>query len=270
LSAPCDIANVEDVERVTRAVLARFGKIDVLINNAGVGYPGGFLDLPLKYWNEMLEVNLNGVVHLTRFALPSLVETHGAIVNVASIAACGGERGNSIYAAGKAAVNSLTKSLALEFGHVVRVNCVNPGLTRSELTEILFDPKSAYYSIGQKLIDVIPRKAPARPDEIANAIVFLASDEASFINGACAPVDGGVSASNGQGAFLDAQSRWGRVLRAIGAICVGSQRPAVRTLMGVTLVDASPCCGSAEKSENRRFVRTGRHPIARRRLCSRR
>jgi meso-butanediol dehydrogenase / (S,S)-butanediol dehydrogenase / diacetyl reductase len=207
LGAPCDIANVDDVERVTQVILARFGKIDVLINNAGVGYPGGFLDLPLKYWNEMLDVNLNGVVHLTRFALPSLVDTHGAIVNVASIAACGGERGNSMYAAGKAAVNSLTKSLALEFGHVVRVNCVNPGLTKSELTEILFDPKSAYYSIGQKLVDVIPRKAPARPDEIANAIVFLASDEASFINGACVPVDGGVSASNGQGAFLDAQSR---------------------------------------------------------------
>jgi meso-butanediol dehydrogenase / (S,S)-butanediol dehydrogenase / diacetyl reductase len=135
-SAPCDVAKAEDVERVTQEVLARFGRIDVLVNSAGVGYLGGFLDLPLRLWNEMLAVNLNGVAYFTRSTLPSLMETRGAIVNVASIAASGGEKGNSMYAAGKAAVNVLTKSLALEFGHLVRVNCVNPGLTRSELTEV--------------------------------------------------------------------------------------------------------------------------------------
>ncbi len=108
--------------------VARFGMIDVVVNNAGIVEVGGFLDQPDAYWHEVIGVNLTGVYYLIRAALPHLLKTKGAIVNVSSIAGLGGEAGNAFYGAAKAAVNNLTQSLALEFGRTgVRVNAVCPG-----------------------------------------------------------------------------------------------------------------------------------------------
>jgi meso-butanediol dehydrogenase / (S,S)-butanediol dehydrogenase / diacetyl reductase len=125
-----DVTKPEDVERLISSTAARFGAIDVLVNNAGVAGVGGFRDKPDSDWHEVMSVNLTGVFYLIRAALPHLLKTKGVIVNVSSIAGLGGEAGNSFYAAAKAGVNNLTQSLALEFGRTgVRVNGVSPGLT---------------------------------------------------------------------------------------------------------------------------------------------
>src|SRR5262249_54388115 len=118
-----DVGKRADVERLISATVARFGAIDVLVNNAGVAGVGGFLDKPDSDWHDVVSVNLTGVFYLIRSALPYLLKSKGTIVNVSSIAGLGGEAGNSFYAAAKAAVNNLTQSLALEFGHSgVRAN----------------------------------------------------------------------------------------------------------------------------------------------------
>jgi len=198
-----DISKPKDIALLTSNTVARFGAIDVLVNNAGVSGVGGFLDKPVSAWHEVMNVNLNGVFYLVREALPHLLKTKGTIVNVSSIAGLGGEAGNSFYGAAKAAVDNLTQSLALELGPMgVRVNGVNPGLTVTDMTAVLFDPNSPYQQIGDQAVDRIPLGKAGQPDEIAAAITFLASADASFINGANLPVDGGTTASNGQ-------IRWG-------------------------------------------------------------
>src|SRR5260221_6597862 len=109
-----DVAKPEDVERLISSTAARFGAIDVLVNNAGVGGVGGFRDKPDSDWHEVMSVNLTGVFHLIRAALPHLFKTKGVIVNVSSIAGLGGEAGNSLYAAAQAWVNNFKQGLALE------------------------------------------------------------------------------------------------------------------------------------------------------------
>ncbi len=179
-----DVAKPEDVERLISSTAARFGAIDVLVNNAGVAGVGGFRDKPDSDWHEVMSVNLTGVFYLIRAALPHLLKTKGAIVNVSSI---------------QAGVNNLTHSLALEFGRTgVRVNGVSPGLTVTDMTTVLFDPSSPYKQIGDEAVERVPLGRAAQPEEIAAAVAFLASAEASFINGANLPVDGGTTASNGQ------------------------------------------------------------------------
>src|SRR5262249_18392961 len=107
--------------------------------------------------------------------------------------------GNSFYAAAKAAVNNLTQSLAREYGGTgVRVNGVSPGLTVTDMTAVVFDPNSAYKHLGDEAIERIPLGRAGEPEEIAAAVTFLATRDASFINGVNLPVDGGTSATNGQ------------------------------------------------------------------------
>jgi meso-butanediol dehydrogenase/(S,S)-butanediol dehydrogenase/diacetyl reductase len=198
-----DVARPEDVGSLISKTAARFGAIDVLVNNAGVIGVGAFLDKSDEDWHEVMSVNLTGVFYLIRSALPHLLKTKGAIVNVSSIAGLGGEAGNSFYGAAKAAVNNLTQSLALELGRTgVRVNGVSPGLTVTEMIARLFDPNSPYKPTGDQAVDRVPLGRAGQPEEIAAAIAFLASADASFINGVNLPVDGGTTASNGQ-------IRWG-------------------------------------------------------------
>jgi meso-butanediol dehydrogenase / (S,S)-butanediol dehydrogenase / diacetyl reductase len=194
-----DVANAEDVGRVISNTVARFGTIDVLVNNAGIGGFGPFQTKSEVDWDNVIGVNLTGVFYFVRSVLPHLLKTKGTIINVSSISALGGEAGNSIYAAAKAGLVNLTQSLALEFGPLgVRVNGVCPGVTVTELTTALFDPSSPYKQIGDAALERVPLGRAAQPDEIAAAIAFLASADASYINGVNLPVDGGVTASNGQ------------------------------------------------------------------------
>ena len=181
------------------AAVARVGRLDVLVNNAGLGAFGAFLDASVDTYRSVMATNVDGVVHCTRAALPHLLKSRGNVVNVSSVSGIGGDWGLAIYNASKGAVTNLTRALALEFGsRGVRVNAVNPSFTITEMTQGL----SSNQAMLNKFMDRIPLGRAAEPADIADVIAFLASDDARFVTGVNLPVDGGLSASNGQPRML--------------------------------------------------------------------
>ncbi len=190
-----DVADGEAVRAMVAATVARFGGLDVLVNNAGVSKGGPFVSAPEANWHLVMRTNVDGVFYACRAAMPFLIERRGCIVNVSSVSGLGGDWGASFYNASKGAVSNLTRALALEFGGKgVRVNAVNPSLTESDMTTRILKSEA----LMARFADRIPIGRAARADEVAAVIAFLASEDASFVNGVNLPVDGGVGASNGQ------------------------------------------------------------------------
>lgn len=177
-----DLASTDDV----RALAGRVPDVDILVNNAGVSPRGLTHDLPESVFDETFAVNVKAPFLLTGGIAPHMAERgHGAVVNVTTMVAQFGMAGLSAYGASKAAVALLTKAWAAEYGpQGVRVNAVSPGPTRTPRTDAMGDGFGA-------LVATIPLGRAADPNEIAQAIVFLASDRASYLNGAVVPVDGG-------------------------------------------------------------------------------
>jgi len=177
-----DLGNVDDV----RALAARASDIDVLVNNAGVFPAGPTHELPESEFDEAFAVNVKAPFLLTAAIAPRMAERgSGAIVNVTTMVAEFGMAGLSAYGASKAATALLTKVWAAEYGPLgVRVNAVSPGPTSTPGTEAMGEGFDA-------IVSTIPLGRAARPEEIAETIVFLASDRASYLNGAVVPVDGG-------------------------------------------------------------------------------
>ncbi|GJE44421.1 SDR family NAD(P)-dependent oxidoreductase [Methylobacterium soli] len=195
LVLPGDVSDQASAEALISAAIQRFGRLDVLVNNAGVAPTGPFLDASVADWRKVMAVDVDGVFFCTRAALPHLIEARGAIVNVSSVSGLGGDWNMSFYNAAKGAVTNLTRSLALELGQKgVRVNAVNPSLTFTDLTEDMKDDAE----LMQKFADRIPLGRGAEPEEVADVIAFLASHDARFVTGVNLPVDGGLTASNGQ------------------------------------------------------------------------
>ena len=194
-----DVSIAADVESLVADVVRQLGRIDILVNNAGTGALIDFLGSPVQLWRDLFAVNVDGVLYMTRAALPHLIESGGSIVNVSSLSGLGGDRGLSFYNATKGAVSNLTRSLALEFGpRGVRINAVCPSLTLTDLTMPIMEQ---YPELIAKLVERIPLGRAAQSEEVASVIAFLASDDASFVNGVNLPVDGGVDASTGQAPF---------------------------------------------------------------------
>jgi meso-butanediol dehydrogenase/(S,S)-butanediol dehydrogenase/diacetyl reductase len=190
-----DVSDQSYVQSLMDATVARFGRIDVLVNNAAVLAVGPFLQIPTDEWHRVMRINVDGVFYATRSALPHLLKTKGSIINVSSVSGLGGDWYSSFYNASKGAVSNLTRALALELGgQGVRVNAVNPSLTYTEMTQGFEQNKV----LMEKMIERIPLGRGARPEEVASVIAFLASEDAAFVNGVNLPVDGGVTASNGQ------------------------------------------------------------------------
>ncbi len=190
-----DVSDEAYVTRLVEDTVSKFGSIDVLVNNAGVAAFGPILNSTTEQWRKVMSIDVDGVYFAIRAALPHLLKTGGSIVNVSSVSGLGGDWGGSIYNAAKGAVTNLTRALALELGSQgVRVNAVNPSLTSTEMT--------ADFETNEPLIakfkDRLPLGRGAKPEEVASVIAFLASEDAAFVNGVNLPVDGGVSASNGQ------------------------------------------------------------------------
>ncbi|MBR1195732.1 SDR family oxidoreductase [Bradyrhizobium sp. AUGA SZCCT0240] len=195
------IAHVADVsesaatQAMVETVVKRFGRLDVMVNNAGIFEGGDPAEITDAQWRKVMATDLDGVFYGCRAALPHLEKTKGSIVNTVSVSGLGGDWGMSPYNAAKGAVVNLTRALALDLGRKgVRINAVCPSLTRTGMTSDMMDDEKLLTKFAER----IPLGRVCEPDEIAAVIAFLASDDASFMTGANVTVDGGVSASNGQ------------------------------------------------------------------------
>ena len=181
----CDVTQQAQVDALVRAAIDAWGRIDVLVNNAGLGGYAKVVEMTDEQWSKVLDVTLNGTFRMTRAVLPHMIERHaGAIVNNASVLGWRAQEGQSHYAAAKAGVMALTRCSAMEVAeHGVRVNAVSPSLATHEfLAKVtpqgLLDELTAREAFGRG----------AEPWEVANVIVFLASDLASYMTGECVAV----------------------------------------------------------------------------------
>lgn len=181
----CDVTDAGSVA----AAAARSGSVDILVNAAGIGGPGALLDVTAKDWQRVLDINLTGYLTMTQAYAPMMVERGaGSLIHVASISARHPQAGSGAYSASKAGVDLLSRQLAYELGPSgVRSNTVSPGLVRTPMTE-------AYYQapgVAERRDAALPLRRVARPDDIADVVVFLASDRARYVTGADIVVDGG-------------------------------------------------------------------------------
>ena len=174
-------------ELIDRAV-REFGKVDVLVNNAGIWTYGPIDEMTEEVWRETIDVNLSGLVYCTRYAVQQMKKQRsGRIINLSSTAGQRGEAFHSHYAATKGAIISLTKSWAAELAPDILVNCVAPGWVDTDMSADPLADQQEY----KKIISVIPLRRVATADEIAGPILFFASDLATFINGEVLNVNGG-------------------------------------------------------------------------------
>jgi NAD(P)-dependent dehydrogenase (short-subunit alcohol dehydrogenase family) len=208
--AHLDVTRQEDWTAAVNLATSRFGKLDVLVNNAGVFIGKGIEEISLDEWNRLVAVNMTGVFLGTRMAAPALREAaksseHGsAIVNLASIAGIVGSQLDPLYSMTKGGVTLFTKSAALEFGrkgYRIRVNSIHPGVIQTDMGEQTFVARAQRTgsndttAVRQVVTDSVPWGRMGVPMDIAKGIVFLASDDAGYMNGAGLIVDGGMTAT---------------------------------------------------------------------------
>ncbi len=192
-----DVSSSRDCENVIRAAVTQFGRIDILYNNAGVGFSsplsmGDILNTPEDDWDRVLAINLKSMYLMCKFAIPEMIKTGGgSIVNTASIAALMGSESAHAYTASKGGMVSLTRALAVEFGPKnIRVNVICPGAIDTPMIAPVVDPLK---KSGETFM-LSPIRRLGTPEDIANCALYLASDESTFVTGATFVVDGGFMA----------------------------------------------------------------------------
>ena len=190
-----DVAQPESARAVIKSALDVYGRIDVLVNNAGILINGTALDCTDEDWNRVMEVNVSAAFRLSRAVLPQMLQQgSGSIVNIASDWALMGARGATAYCVSKAALAQLTRCMALDYATAgIRVNAVCPGETDTPMLDLAFPGDDRDRKV-RTLAASIPLGRVARVEEIARVVAFVASADASFMTGALIPVDGGTSA----------------------------------------------------------------------------
>ncbi|MDJ0042013.1 SDR family NAD(P)-dependent oxidoreductase [Pantoea allii] len=195
LATACDVAEADQVKALAARVEEKYGRVDVLVNNAGIIVQGRIHEIEPADWKKLMSVDLDGVFHCVHFFMPALLKSKGNVVNISSVSGLGGDWGMSVYNAAKGAVTNFTRSLAMDYGaDGVRVNAICPGFTFTDLTEGVKNDQA----LLERFYDRIPLRRAGEPEDIADAIAFIASEDARYITGANLPVDGGLTASNGQ------------------------------------------------------------------------
>lgn len=192
---PADVSDGAQVRDLVAGVVERFGHLDVVVSNAA-GYAGGEItDVADEDWEALRATNVDGFFHLAKAALPHLAESRGTLVAVSSVSGDRGDWGQAAYNATKAAITNFVRSLALDWGsRGVRLNAVAPAFTLTELTEGMGRDEASL----APFVDRIALGRPGEPEDIAPAVLWLASDAARYVTGAVLAVDGGTSASTGQ------------------------------------------------------------------------
>ena len=184
----CDVSSFDDVETVGGRILADFGRVDILVNNAGITRDRLFIRMTAEDWGQVIAVNLTGAFNFTKAMAPSMLKQRaGSIVNIASVVGQAGNAGQTNYAASKAGMIGMTKSLAREFAaRGVRVNAVAPGFIRTAMTDSLSEEVQA------QMKQAIPLDRLGEAGDVANVVMFLVSDLASYVTGQVINCDGGM------------------------------------------------------------------------------
>jgi 3-oxoacyl-[acyl-carrier protein] reductase len=183
-----DVSRPEETEKMAQEIQKEMGKLDVLVNNAGIVQDRTLAKMTQEEWQKVIDVNLTGVFNVSKSCLPLLIQSQGKIINVSSVVGIRGNFGQTNYAAAKAGIIGFTKSLSREVGRFgVTVNAVAPGFIETKLTDNL--PEEMKVTL--KKLTSLGRFG--KPEEVASVIAFLASSEASFITGEVITIDGGLN-----------------------------------------------------------------------------
>jgi len=188
LAVQADVSRLEDAERMVATALAQFGKIDILVNNAGITRDNLLMRMDVKEWDAVIAVNLTGTFNCIKAATRSMIKQRsGKIINLASVVGVMGNAGQANYAASKAGVIGLTKSVAKELGgRNIQVNAVAPGYIETEMTKNL--PQEA----KEAFLSIIPLKRAGLAQDVANMVLFLSSSSSDYVTGQVVHVDGGM------------------------------------------------------------------------------
>lgn len=184
-----DVASPEGAAEIVDQVVSEWGRLDVLVNSAGIIRDGLFLQLSAEDWTKVVNTNLNGTFYFCKAAGRQMMgKRRGSIINMSSVAAQHSNKGQANYAASKAGIEAMSRTLAAELAsRNVRVNAIAPGFVETDMTEQVRN------LAGEKILSAIPMKRYGRPEDIANVAVFLASDESAYITGQVITADGGLS-----------------------------------------------------------------------------
>lgn len=188
-----DVSRASDVKRMVKTTMEKYGKIDVLFNNAGINLEKTVTDTSEEEWDRVIDINLKGVFLCSKYAIPEMIQKDGGvIINTASMFGLVGQVHESAYCASKGGMVLLTKAMALDYGpYNIRVNCICPDMIQTPLHEAFVATLAEPEREIPEMLKTIPLSRFGQPEEIARAALFLASDESSYITGVALPVNGG-------------------------------------------------------------------------------
>ena len=196
ITVKCDVSKAKDAKKIIDVCCESYGKVDVLVNNAGIGLLGTVVELSEEDWDREIDVNLKGVFLCSKYAISKMKESGGgAIINISSGAGIKGGKGSAGYNASKGGVVLLTKAMALDHAKDnIRINSVAPGIIDTPFNDKILEKTPNPLEAKKRQEDITPLGRLGKPEEIAKAVLFLASEDASFMIGSIMSVDGGLSA----------------------------------------------------------------------------